>query len=97
MGAVQIFGFFTMLPIWSMEVPSPWASKPPQDVYTRQLKTHTGGRRRHSTGGLGMASGLLGQEGRGRAFAHADDTGPHAAFKRLLQMETADTVEEKVL
>ena len=44
-----------------------------------------------------MASGLLGKEGRGRAFAHADDTGPHAAFKRLLQMETADTVEEKVL
>ena len=50
----------------------------------RRLKTDTGGRRRHSTGGLGLASGLLGKEGRGRAFAHADDTGPHAAFKRLL-------------
>ena len=46
--------------------------------------TDTGGRRRHSTGGLGLASGLLGKEGRGRAFAHAADTGPHAAFKRLL-------------
>ena len=50
----------------------------------RRLKTDTGGRRRHSTGGLGLASGLLGKEGRGRAFAHAADTGPHAAFKRLL-------------
>ena len=29
-GAIQILGFFTMFPIWSMEVPRPWAKRPPQ-------------------------------------------------------------------
>ena len=29
-GASQIFGFLTMFGIWSMEVPSPWAKRPPK-------------------------------------------------------------------
>ena len=28
-GAIQIRGFFTMFPICSIEVPSPWAKRPP--------------------------------------------------------------------
>ena len=27
-GAIHILGFFTMLPIWSIEVPRPWAISP---------------------------------------------------------------------
>ena len=29
-GGIQIRGFFTMFPIWSMEVPMPWAKRPPK-------------------------------------------------------------------
>ena len=29
-GGIHTRGFLTMLPIWSMEVPRPWASSPPQ-------------------------------------------------------------------
>ena len=29
-GGIQMRGFFTMLPIWSIEVPSPWLTSPPQ-------------------------------------------------------------------
>ena len=38
MGASQITGFFTMLPIWSMEVPNPWETIPPQR-FSRKLIT----------------------------------------------------------
>ena len=30
MGGSQILGFLTIFPIWSIEVPSPWATRPPQ-------------------------------------------------------------------
>ena len=30
MGGIQIRGFFTILPIWSIEVPRPWLTSPPQ-------------------------------------------------------------------
>ena len=30
MAGSQIRGFLTMLPIWSMEVPRPWLTRPPQ-------------------------------------------------------------------
>ena len=30
MGAIHTRGFRTMLPIWSMEVPMPWLTRPPQ-------------------------------------------------------------------
>ena len=29
-GGIQIRGFFTMLGIWSIEVPIPWDTRPPQ-------------------------------------------------------------------
>ena len=34
----QMRGFFTMLPIWSMEVPRPWLMRPPQR-FSRKLMT----------------------------------------------------------
>ena len=49
-GAIQIFGFFTMLPIWSMEVPSPWASKPPCQTVERQHNTDSGAADRQRQG-----------------------------------------------
>ena len=37
-GGIQMRGFFTMLPIWSIEVPKPCAKSPPQR-FSRKLKT----------------------------------------------------------
>ena len=38
MGGIQIRGFFTILPIWSMEVPMPWDTRPPH-LFSRKLIT----------------------------------------------------------
>ena len=38
MGAIQMRGFLTMLPIWSMLVPRPWLTRPPQP-FSRKLMT----------------------------------------------------------
>ncbi len=38
MGGIQIRGFFTILPICSMEVPSPWEIRPPH-LFSRKLIT----------------------------------------------------------
>ena len=35
---IQIFGFRTMLPIWSMEVPRPWETRPPH-LFSRKDST----------------------------------------------------------
>ena len=37
-GAIQMRGFFTMLGIWSIEVPRPWLTRPPQP-FSRKLIT----------------------------------------------------------
>ena len=37
-GAIQIRGFLMMLGTWSMEVPKPWATKPPH-LFSRKLMT----------------------------------------------------------
>ena len=37
-GGIQMRGFFTMLPIWSIEVPKPCARRPPQR-FSRKLNT----------------------------------------------------------
>ena len=36
-GGIHIFGFFTILPIWSIEVPSPWETTPPQPFSRKDI------------------------------------------------------------